>query len=86
VQGSSASSDAWPISYETVGSSSSTVERRAASMSKLSLIRSLRDQLKGTYQELKTVTQRSMLLSPKLRGLQTPRSSFLKRSKTLGKL
>jgi hypothetical protein len=56
VQGSSAGSDAWPVSYETVGSSSSTVERRAPSTSKLSLIRSLCEQLKSTQQELKTVT------------------------------
>jgi hypothetical protein len=56
VQGSSAGSDAWPVSYETVGSSSRAVERRAPSLSELSLIRSLRDQLKGTQQELKIVT------------------------------
>jgi hypothetical protein len=56
VQGSSAGSDAWLVSYETVGSSSRAVERRAPSMSELSLICSLRDQLKGTQQELKTVT------------------------------
>jgi hypothetical protein len=48
VQGSSAGSDAWPVSYEAVGSSSRAVERRAPSLSKLSLICSLRDQLKGT--------------------------------------
>jgi hypothetical protein len=87
VQGSSAGSDAWPVSYETVGSFSRAVERRAPSMSELSLIRSLRDQLKGTQQELKTVTAKvDVALSPKLRGQRTPKSSFLKRSKTLGKL
>jgi hypothetical protein len=56
LQGVHAGSDAWPISYKTVGSSSSAVERRAPSVSELSLIRSLQDQLKGTQQELKTVT------------------------------
>jgi hypothetical protein len=56
LQGARAGSDAWPISYETVGSSSFVVERRAPSASELSLIRSLRDQLKSTQQELKTVT------------------------------
>jgi hypothetical protein len=56
VQGSSTGSDAWPVSYETVGSSlyetvgssSRAVERQAPSISELSLIRSLRDQLKST--------------------------------------
>jgi hypothetical protein len=56
LQGARAGSDAWPISYETVGSSSSAIERRAPSATELSLIRSLRDQLKSTQQELKTVT------------------------------
>jgi hypothetical protein len=56
LQGTSAGSDAWPVSYETVGSSSSAAERRAPSSSELSLIRSLRDQLRRAQQELKTVT------------------------------
>jgi hypothetical protein len=56
LQGSSTGSDSWPVSSETVGSSSSTVEGQAPSMSELSLIRSLRDQLKSTQQELKVVT------------------------------
>jgi hypothetical protein len=56
LQGTSAGSDAWPISYEIVGSSSSAAERRAPSLSELSLIRSLRDQLRCAQQELKTVT------------------------------
>jgi hypothetical protein len=49
-------SNAWPILYETVASSSSAVERRAPSTSEVSLIRSLRDQLKNTQHQLKTVT------------------------------
>jgi hypothetical protein len=49
-------SSAWPISYETVASSSSTVERRVPSASELSLIRSLRDQLKNAQHQLKVVT------------------------------
>jgi hypothetical protein len=56
LQGTSAGSDAWPVSYETVGSSSSAAERQAPSSSELSLIRSLRDQLRRTQQELKIVT------------------------------
>jgi hypothetical protein len=56
LQGTSAGSDAWPVSYEMVGSSSSVTERRAPSSSELSLIRSLRDQLRCAQQELKIVT------------------------------
>jgi hypothetical protein len=56
VQDSSVISNAWPVSYETVASSSSVIERRAPSMSELSLIRSLCDQLKNTQHQLKTVT------------------------------
>jgi hypothetical protein len=48
VQDSSALSSAWPVSYETVASSSNATERRAPSMSELTLIRSLHDQLKIT--------------------------------------
>jgi hypothetical protein len=55
LQGTIAGSDAWPVSYETVGSSSSAVERRVPSTSELSLIRSLRDQLRRAQQELKIV-------------------------------
>jgi hypothetical protein len=49
-------SSAWPISYETVASSSNATERRAPSIGELTLIRSLRDQLKNTQQQLKAVT------------------------------
>jgi hypothetical protein len=56
LQGTSAGSDAWLVSYKTVGSSSSAAERRVPSSSKLSLIRSLRDQLRRAQQELETVT------------------------------
>jgi hypothetical protein len=56
LQGTTAGSDAWPVSYEIVGSSSSAVERRAPSTSELSLIRSLRDQLICAQQELKIAT------------------------------
>jgi hypothetical protein len=52
VQDSSVISNAWPVSYETVASSSSAVERRAPSPSELTLIRSLRDQLKNTQHQL----------------------------------
>jgi hypothetical protein len=58
LQGAHAGSDAWPVSYKTVGSSSSAIERRALSASELSLIHSLRDQLRCAQQELKTVTSK----------------------------
>jgi hypothetical protein len=56
VQDASMLSSAWPVSYETVASSSSATERRTPSMSELSLIRSLHDQLKNMQQQLKAVT------------------------------
>jgi hypothetical protein len=56
VQDPSLGADAWPVSYETVGSSSGAVERRTPSSGELSLIRSLRDQLQNTQRQLKVVT------------------------------
>jgi hypothetical protein len=56
VQDPSLSTGAWPVSYETVGSSSGAVERRMPSSGELSLIRSLRDQLQNTQRQLKVVT------------------------------
>jgi hypothetical protein len=51
-------SGAWPISYETVGSTSGAVEQRTPSSSELALIRSLHDQLQNTQRQLKVVTAR----------------------------
>jgi hypothetical protein len=51
LQDTRTGSDAWPVSYEIAGSSSAVVERRALSVGELSLIRSLRDQLRCTQQE-----------------------------------
>jgi hypothetical protein len=56
MQDPSAASNAWPVEYETVGSTSGAVERRAPSSSELALIRSLHDQLKNTQHQLKVVT------------------------------
>jgi hypothetical protein len=56
VQDPSLISGAWPVSYETVGSTSGAVERRTPSSGELSLIRSLRDQLQNTQHQLKVVT------------------------------
>jgi hypothetical protein len=85
VQGSSAGSDAWPVSYETVGSSYRIVERRAPSMSKLSLIRSLCDQLKGTQQELKTVTAKVDVALSKASRAMDAEKFLLEEIKNLGK-
>jgi hypothetical protein len=49
-------SNAWPVSYEITGGSCATVEKRPPSAGKLSLIRSLHDQLKSTQHELKRIT------------------------------
>jgi hypothetical protein len=62
LQGMHTGSDAWPIPYEIAGGSSAgksplaAVERWAPSTGELSLIRTLRDQLRCTQQELKSVT------------------------------
>jgi hypothetical protein len=56
VQDPSLNSGAWPVSYETVGSTSGAPERRMPSSGELSLIRSLRDQLQTTQRQLKVVT------------------------------
>jgi hypothetical protein len=56
MQDLSTTSNAWPVEYKTVGSTSGAVERRAPSSSELALIRSLRDQLKNTQHQLKVVT------------------------------
>jgi hypothetical protein len=56
MQDPSTTFNAWPVEYETVGSTSGAVERRAPSSSELALIRSLRDQLKNTQHQLRVVT------------------------------
>jgi hypothetical protein len=56
MQDPSLTSGAWLVSYETVGSTSGAIERRAPSSSEFSLIRSLRDQLQSMQRQLKVVT------------------------------
>jgi hypothetical protein len=85
VQGLSAGSDAWPISYETVASSSRAVERRAPSMSELSLIRSLHDQLKSTQQELKIVIAKVDVTLSKASRTTDAEKFLLEEIKNLGK-
>jgi division protein CdvB (Snf7/Vps24/ESCRT-III family) len=77
--------DTWPVSYETVGSYSSTVKRRAPSMNELSLIRSLRDQLKGTQQELKAVTAKVDVALSKASRATDAEKFLLEEIKNLGK-
>jgi hypothetical protein len=85
VQGSSAGSGAWPVSYETVGGSSSAIERQAPSTNELSLIHSLRDQLKGTQQELKTVTAKVNVALSKASQAADAEKFLLEEIKNLGK-
>jgi hypothetical protein len=56
MQDPSLTSGVWHVLYETVGSTSGAVERRAPSSGELALIRSLRDQLQNTQRQLKVVT------------------------------
>jgi hypothetical protein len=85
VQGSAAGSGAWPVSYETVGSSSFAIERWAPSTNELSLIRSLRDQLKGTQQELKTVTAKVNVALSKASQAADAEKFLLEEIENLGK-
>jgi hypothetical protein len=85
VQDLSVISSAWPVSYETVASTSSAVERRAPSMSELTLIRSLRDQLKNTQHQLKAVTAKVDVALSKASRLRTPKSSSLRKLRIWGK-
>jgi hypothetical protein len=85
LRGSSAGSDAWPVSYEIVGSSSSNVERRAPSTSELSLIYSMRDQLKSTQQELKTVSAKVDVALSKASRAADSEKFLLEEVENLGK-
>jgi hypothetical protein len=68
-----------------IGSSSSAAERRVPSSSELSLIRSLRDQLRHAQQELKTVTAKVDVALSKASLATDAENFFLGRSKVLGK-
>jgi hypothetical protein len=78
-------SSAWPISYETVASSSSATERRAPSTGELTLIRSLRDQLKNTQQQLKAVTAKVDVALSKASHAVDGEKFLLEEIKNLGK-
>jgi hypothetical protein len=68
-----------------VGSSSSIHERRAPSSSELSLIRSLRDQLKRAQQELKIVTAKVDVALSKASLASDAENFLLGEIKNLGK-
>jgi hypothetical protein len=85
VQDSSAVSNAWPVSYETVASSFSAIERRAPSTSELSLIRSLGDQLKNTQHQLKTVTAKVNVALSKASRAADAKKFLLEEVENLGK-
>jgi hypothetical protein len=85
LQGTRTGSDAWPVSYEIAGSSSAVVGMRALSAGELSLIRSLRDQLRCAQQELKRVTAKvDVALSKALLAADAERF-LLDEIKNLGK-
>jgi hypothetical protein len=85
VQDLSVFSNAWPVSYKTVASSSSAVERRAPSTSELTLIRSLRDQLKNTQHQLKAVTAKVDVALSKASRAADAEKFLLEEIESLGK-
>jgi hypothetical protein len=78
-------SSAWPVSYETVASSSNAPERRAPSTGELTLIRSLRDQLKNTQQQLKAVTVKVDVALSKASHAVDSKKFLLEEIENLGK-
>jgi hypothetical protein len=85
VQDSSLSAGAWPVSYETASSTSGAIERRAPSSGELSLIRSLRDQLQKTQQQLKVVTAKVDVALSKASHAADCEKFLLDEIETLGK-
>jgi hypothetical protein len=85
VQDPSLISGAWLVSYETVGSTSGAVERRAPSSGKLVLIRSLRDQLQNTQCQLKVVTAKVDVALSKASHAANCEKFLLDEIKNLGK-
>jgi hypothetical protein len=85
VQDSSVFSNAWPVSYKIVASSSGAAERRAPSTSELTLIRSLRDQLKNTQHQLKAVTAKVDVALSKASRATDAEKFLLEEVENLGK-
>jgi hypothetical protein len=78
-------SNAWPISYKTVAGSSSATKRRAPSTGELTLIRSLRGQLRSTQQQLKAVTVKVDVALSKASLAQDGKKFLLEEIENLGK-
>jgi hypothetical protein len=78
-------SNAWPVSYEIVAGSSSATERRAPSTGELTLIQTLRDQLRSTQQQLKAVTVKIDVALSKASHAQDGEKFLLEEIKNLGK-
>jgi hypothetical protein len=76
---------AWPVSYETIASSSGATERRAPSTGELTLIRSLRDQLRNTRQQLKAVSMKVDVALSKASHAQDGEKFILEEIDNLGK-
>jgi hypothetical protein len=85
VQDPSLTSGAWPISYETVSSTSGAVEQRTPSSGELSLIRSLRDQLQNTQRQLKVVTAKVDVALSKVSHAADCEKFLLDKIENLGK-
>jgi hypothetical protein len=78
-------SSAWPVSYETIASSSSATERRAPSTGELTLIRSLRDQLRNTQQRLRAISVKVDVALSKASYAQDGEKFLLEEIDNLGK-
>jgi hypothetical protein len=85
LQGPSAGSDVWPVSYETTSSSHAAIEKWPLSAGELSLIRSLRDQLKSAQYELKRVTTKLDVALSKASLAGDAEKFLLSEFKNLGK-
>jgi hypothetical protein len=85
VQDASTPSGAWPVSYETTASSSSATERSAPSTGELTLIRSLRDQLRTTQQQLRAVSAKVDVALSKASHAQDGKNFLLEEIDNLGK-
>jgi hypothetical protein len=73
------------VSYETTSSSHAAIEKRPPSAGELSLIRSLRDQLKSAQYELKRVTTKLDVALSKASLAGDAEKFLLSEFKNLGK-
>jgi hypothetical protein len=76
---------AWPVSYETIASSSSATKRRAPSTGELTLIWSLHDQLRNTQQQLRAVSAKVDIALSKASYAQDGEKFLLEEIDNLGK-